>query len=85
MSEVPGIDDSDYVTIKITKVKYMGEPSGWSVDIQYSGEDIPLQGGTGPTFAGVFDTAYSIIAGGDKYNNYEYNEWALFDANARNR
>jgi hypothetical protein len=79
------IDNSDYVIIKITKSKFMGEPSGWMVDIQYSDEDAAEQGGTAPTFAGVFDIAYSIIAGGDKHNNYEYNEWALFDANERNK
>lgn len=77
------IDNSDYVTIKITKSKYMGEPSGWCVDVQYSDEDSPMQGGTSPTFAGVYDIAYSIIVGGDKHNDYEYNEWAMFDANRR--
>jgi hypothetical protein len=49
------------------------------------GEYDELGGGTAPTFAGVYDIAYSIIAGGDKSNNYEYNEWALFDANDRNK
>ena len=78
------IDDSDYVTIKITKSKYMGEPSIWTVDIQYSDEDTAEQGGTAHTFAGVFDIAYSIIAGGDKHNGYEWNEWANFDANQKN-
>jgi hypothetical protein len=79
------LDYSDQVTIVITKVKYDGEPTGWSVDIQYANEDGPMQGGTAPTFAGVYDIAYSIIAGGDKSNNYEYNEWVLFDANERNK
>lgn len=79
------IDNSDYVTIKITKSKFMGEPSGWMVDVQYADEEAPMQGGTSPTFAGAYDIAYSIIVGGDKHNDYEYNEWALFDANARNK
>lgn len=79
------IDNSDYVTIKITKSRYMAEPTGWSVDIQYADDDVAMQGGTAPTFAGVYDMAYSIIAGGDKYSNYEYNEWVLFDANERNK
>ena len=79
------IDYSDYVTIKITKVKYDTAPSHWGVEIMFAGDDPEdIQCGTSPTFAGVYDIGYSIIAGGDKYNDYEYNEWALFDANARN-
>lgn len=77
------IDNSDYVTIKITKSKYMGEPSIWMVDVY--DEEGEWGGGTAPTFAGVYDIAYSIIAGGDKHSNYEYNEWVLFDANERNK
>jgi hypothetical protein len=79
------LDYSDQVTITITKVKYDGEPSHWDVGVLRVGEYDELGGGTAPTFAGVYDIAYSIIAGGDKSNNYEYNEWALFDANERNR
>lgn len=75
------IDYSDQVTIIITKVKYDGEPTGWDVTVDHGSEE--LGSGTAPTFAGVYDIAYSIIVGGDKHSNYEYNEWALFDANRR--
>jgi hypothetical protein len=79
------IDLSDQVVVTITKIRYNGKPSGWDVTVEKAGEAEELGGGTAPTFAGVYDIAYSIIAGGDKSNNYEYNEWALFDANERNR
>lgn len=75
------IDYSDQVIITITKVRYDGEPSGWSVDVEHNGEE--LGGGTAPTFAEVSDIAYSVIVGGDKFSNYEKNEWAEFDANNR--
>jgi hypothetical protein len=77
------LDYSDQVTIIITKVKYDGEPSHWDLTIERSGESEELGGGTAPTFAGIFDTAYSIIAGGDKHSNYEYNDWVFLDANKR--
>lgn len=76
------LDFTDQVVITITKVRYHGEPTGWDVTVEQGGEEIG--GGTAPSFAGVSDIAYSIIVGGDKHNNYEYNEWALFDANKRN-
>jgi hypothetical protein len=79
------LDFSDQAIITITKVKYDGEPSHWDVSIEMSGESEELGGGTAPTFAGVYDMAYSIIAGGDKHSNYEYNQWVLFDANERNK
>lgn len=77
------LDFTDSVTIKITKVKYDGEPTIWQLDIE--GQGLDGSGGTSPTFAGVYDMAYSIIAGGDKHSNWEYNEWTQFDANERNK
>lgn len=77
------LDFTDSVTIKITKVKYGGEPTIWQLDIE--GQGLDGSGGTSPTFAGVYDMAYSIIAGGDKDSNWQYNEWTLFDANDRNK
>lgn len=79
------LDYTDSVTITITKVKYNGEPSHWEVGVLRAGWFDELGGGTAPTFAGAYDIAYSIIAGGDKSSNYEYNEWALFDANERSK
>lgn len=76
------LDFTDSVTIKITKVKYNDEPSIWQLDIE--GQGLDGSGGTAPTFNGIFDMAYSIIAGGDK-SNWEVNEWTQFDANERNK
>lgn len=77
------IDYDDYVNIKIIRATFMGEPSHWAVEVtDRNGEDMGM--GTGPTFAGVYDTAYSIIAGGDKHSQWEVNDWTVFDANARN-
>lgn len=73
------IDTSDYVIIKITKAKSDGQPFTWYLDIE--GGEFDGSGGTAPSFAGVYDMAYSIIAGGDKHNGYKYNEWVEFDAN----
>jgi hypothetical protein len=78
--KVSELDYSDQVTITITKVKYMGEPTIWDVTVEQGNEEIG--GGTAPTFAGVYDMAYSIIAGGDKSNWYT-NPWVEFDANDR--
>lgn len=69
MSE-PELDYSDYVDIRIIKVKYMGEPSHWQVDM-----DDEL-GGTSPNFAGAVDIAMEIICG-----EYGEEEWHQFDAN----
>lgn len=76
-------DYSDSVTIKITKVKYDGDPSHWELDI--SGNGLDGSGGTAPSFNGIFDMAYSIVHGGDKSSGWEIDEWVKFDANERNK
>lgn len=77
-------DYGDYVDIRITKVRFDGDPSHWELDIKYpDGES--MGGGTGPSFAGIYDMAYSIIHGGDKHSNWEVNSWTDFDANERNK
>lgn len=76
------LDYSDKVLITITKVKFFGEPSHWEVDITDSSGD-ELGSGTGPTFAGVYDMAYSMLAGGDKHSDWETNEWTEFNANKK--
>lgn len=73
------LDYSDQVVITITKVKFDGKPSHWGVIIEQDSEEIGS--GTAPSFAGVFDMAYEMIAGGDKGSDYERNPWAEFDAN----
>ena len=73
------MDYSDYVTVKFTRVKYMGEPTHWECDV-YIKEDIDMGGGTAPTLGGVIDIAASIMYGDDDSPN----EWAQFDANERN-
>jgi hypothetical protein len=76
------IDYEDYVNIKIIKVKFMDEPSHWALEVtDRNGEDMGM--GTGPTFVGIYDMAYSIIAGGDKHSQWEVNDWTEFDANKR--
>lgn len=77
------LDFTDSVTIKITKVRYDGEPTTWQLNIEGQGMD--GSGGTAPTFDGIFDMAYSIVHGGDKSSNWEVNEWTQFDANERNK
>lgn len=74
-------DYSDSVTIKITKVRYGGEPSTWQLDIE--GQGLDGSGGTAPSFDSIFDMTYSIIHGGDKSSGLEVNEWVRFDANAK--
>ena len=77
------IDYSDFVNIKIIKVNFMDEPSHWALEVtDRNGEDMGM--GTGPSFAGIFDMAYSIIAGGDKHSQWETNVWTEFNANERN-
>lgn len=74
---------SDYVNVKIIKVSFMDEPSHWALEItDKHGNDMGMA--TAPTFAGIYDTAYSIIAGGDKYSGWEVNQWTTFDGNAKN-
>jgi hypothetical protein len=76
------LDYEDFINIKIIRVNYDGEPSHWALEVtDRDGEDMGM--GTGPTFVGIYDMAYSIIAGGDKHSQWEVNEWTLFDANRR--
>ena len=74
------LDYSEYVNVKITKVYFMGEPSHWELDIT-DNADRDLGSGTSPDFNGIYDMAYSIIRGGDKYSDWEVNSWTEFDAN----
>lgn len=76
-----GIDDeldySDSITIKITKVKYLGEPSHWEFDmVNADWEDIAS--GTAPTFHGVVDMAVDMAS---NRNDLDDPEWSRFDAN----
>lgn len=67
--------------IKITKVFYDDEPSHWECDV-YAHDTIEMGGGTAPTFTGVYDMAYDLIAGGYDYE-VDHNDWVNFDANKR--
>lgn len=67
--------------IKITKVFYDDQPSHWECDV-YNSIDKDMGGGTGPTFAGVYDMAYDIISGGSDFDSVP-NDWIDFDANRR--
>jgi len=69
-----GLDYSDYVEIKIIRVRSDGEPIFWQVDFKDG------TGGTAPTFAGVIDIACSIITGDDQLDGAR-DDWADFDAN----
>jgi len=76
------LDYEDYINIKIIRVNFMDEPSHWALEVtDRNGEDMGM--GTGPTFVGIYDMAYSIIAGGDKHSQWEINHWTEFDANKR--
>lgn len=70
------LDYSDSVTVKFTKVKYLGKPTYWAVEI-----DDGTCGGTAPTFYGVWDIAYEIITGDTGEYDSEHNTWIDFDAN----
>lgn len=72
------LDYSDSVTIKITRVKFDGEPTHWEYDLD-SGA-----GGTGPTFYGVLDMAVEAITGDHGDFDSIHNDWVDFDANDRN-
>lgn len=79
-NEEQGLDYSDHIVARIIKVSYLGEPTHWELDLRDpKGDDIG--GATAPTFAGIVDELYSIIRGGDKYSDYQINEWTEFDAN----
>lgn len=69
------MDYSDSITIKITKVKYNGEPTHWEVDLSDG------SGATNPTFHGAWDAAYEMITGDIGDFDSEHNNWVDFDAN----
>jgi hypothetical protein len=67
------LDYSDFVTIKIIRVKFGNKPAHWELEVSDS-DGFDLGGATGPTFAGMLDTAAEIM----------YTEpWSRFDANGR--
>lgn len=68
------LDYSDYVTIKVIRVKFDNKPTHWELEVVDS-DGFDLGGATGPTFVGMLDTAADIM----------YTEgWSRFDANGRN-
>jgi len=73
------LDFSDYVTIKITKVKDSTGPAYWQMDID--GSDGEIGGGTAPTFYGVVDMAIEMAR---ERNDIDDPEWSRFDANGNN-
>lgn len=67
------LDYSDFVNIKVTRVRNSDDftASHWQVDLEDG------SGGTAPTFAGVWDTAYEILT--------DRNGWTDFDANQKEK
>lgn len=77
----PELDYSDSVVIKITKVRYLDEPSHWEFDmVNADWEDI--SSGTAPTFYGVVDMAIEMAS---ERHDLDDPEWSKFDANERNK
>lgn len=72
------LDYSESVTIKITRVKFDGEPIHWEWDLDTGA------GGTGPTFYGVLDMAVQGITGDTGDFDSIHNDWVDFDANKGN-
>ena len=67
------LDNSDYFTIKVSKIKYNGEFTHWEADLSFS-KDNKYCGVTAPTMAGAIG---EVI-------NYVYDsvyEWTKDDAN----
>lgn len=56
------------LTIKISKVSYDGEFATWELDITDPNGN-QIGGGTAPTFAGAYDTAYDILKSDVDENN----------------
>jgi len=70
------LDNSDYYTIKVSKVKYKGEFAFWDAELSFS-KDGYYCSCTAPTMAGAVDEVM----------NYLYDsvyEWTKDDANGRN-
>lgn len=71
------LDYSDFVTIKIARVKYIKKPSHWEITVtDNTGHEIGS--GTGPTFAGVVDMAIEMAS---ERHDLDDPEWSKFDAN----
>jgi hypothetical protein len=68
----PELDYSDKITIVITRVRFMGEPTHWEYDVEAKG-DIQA-GGTGPSF-------YHALDGAIDYLGDEMREWVAFNSN----
>lgn len=64
------LDYSDFVSLKITRVKSEGKPSYWQVDFPDG------SGGTAPTFYGVWDIAFEQI-------EHDLDGWTDFNANEK--
>ena len=73
------LDYSDYVTIKVIRVKDETSPSHWESDVtDKDGKE--LGGGTAPDFYGAVDLAVEMAR---KRNDIDDPEWSRFDANNR--
>jgi len=68
------LDYSDYVTIKVIRVKFGNKPTHWELEVVDS-DGFDLGGATGPTFVGMMDTAYEIVS---------EEGWSRFDGNGKN-
>lgn len=76
----------EVMTVKIIKmIDEDGQPSHWAADVfGVDGQVVGMV--TGPTFYGVWDTAYEFVTG-DEQRGFDnrHNEWVDFDANDRHR
>ena len=68
------LDYSDYVTIKVIRVKDETGPTHWEIEAVDSRGDCETYG-TSPTFAGAIDMGIESIY------EIDFGKWARFDAN----
>lgn len=78
VAEYYNLDYSDSMTMKITKVSYLGEPSHWEMEVLDATGHV-VGSGTAPTYFGVVEMAIDIIS------NRADGEWKKFDANNKEK
>lgn len=76
VGEYYNLDYSDSMTIKVTKVSYLGEPSHWEIDVLDKTGHL-IGGGTAPTYSGVIEMALEMI------KKRADGEWVKFDSNKK--
>lgn len=77
--ETDPVDVSEYINIRIMKVKYNGKYTHWEVDVR-SNPNTAEMSGTAPTLWGVTDMVSEHL-----WDIAQEDSWFQFDANARDK